>query len=560
MTCEYDTHIFHFAGERDGDASKYVPPGRRPPPAASGSSNNRSTPPQQMQRQQQSSPASMSRGGGQQADNPNDRPRGRRDFQQGTSPASSTHSGRDQHFQHDDYARAGGVGRGRGGGGQGGGSGNNGPAYVKQQDGPRQQGGPGGGGPGPGKSRNEQTSELRQFKDNFHLTSTAQDQSRYYDQKQPSPKLASPPSVSAQQGQAPQQPGNQVQHSRPQQPPQQYVDRSKQGPGGTSPPITTASDVRRTSPPTASIIARQESIEQRTPTPVKTPPITTPVGGPQGMSPAGMQPTGPAPVSVGAPASTIAAKSTLNPNAKAFVLNPKAKEFQPQAAARPPVGQTPPPPRPITPATPTGGNLPIQVGQVGYYPTIQAGGFNPYMGTMPNVSAASNYIYAPTSQPPPPHQYQQQPRFRAAAPHTSNAGGPGREQNQVLAATGQPLLSPQNNFALIPPTMAHMPPQVQQQAAQAVAHQQQQQMMSHGGMFSFIFCLTLVFKNTSLDINFLHKFCFCMKKFWAKQFFFSLETFVMANRTTLLYSNFVLKPKLFLSRTLNFRFFFDKID
>jgi len=122
--------------------------------------------------------------------------------------------------------------------------------------------------------------------------------------------------------------------------------------------------------------------------------------------------------------------------------------------------------------------MPIQA--VGYYPTIQAaGGFNPYMGTVPNVSAASSYIYAPTSQPPPPHQYQQQPRFRGAVPPSSGAGG--RENNQVLAATGQPLLSPQNNFALIPPTMAHMPPQVQQQAAQAAAHQHQQQMMPGAG-------------------------------------------------------------------------------
>ena len=134
------------------------------------------------------------------------------------------------------------------------------------------------------------------------------------------------------------------------------------------------------------------------------------VSGP-GMRPASM-PTGPTRASVGAPATTIDTKSTLNPNAKAFVmLNPKAKEFQP-SAARPPVGQTPPPsPWPKTPATPTGGNLPIQVGQVGYYPTIQAGGFNPYMGTMPNVSLASNYIYAPILQPPPSHQYQHQPRL-----------------------------------------------------------------------------------------------------------------------------------------------------
>ena len=147
-----------------------------------------------------------------------------------------------------------------------------------------------------------------------------------------------------------------------------------------------------------------------------------PVSGP-GMSPASM-PTGPSQASVGAPASTIDAKSTLNPNAKAFVkLNPKAKEFQP-SAARPPVGQTPPPsPWAITPATLTEGQF--QVGQVGYYPTIQAGGskghvgiksYNPYKETMPNDSSASNYIFAP------PYQFQQQPWFRAGTPHASDAG------------------------------------------------------------------------------------------------------------------------------------------
>ena len=142
-----------------------------------------------------------------------------------------------------------------------------------------------------------------------------------------------------------------------------------------------------------------------------------PVSGP-GMSPASM-PTAPSQASVGAPASTIDAKSTLNPNAKVFVkLNPKAKEFQP-SATRPPVGQTPPPsPWAITPATLTEGQF--QVGQVGYYyPTIQAGGskghvgiksYNPYKETMPNDSSASNYIFAP------PYQ------FRAGTPHASDAG------------------------------------------------------------------------------------------------------------------------------------------
>merc|ERR1719221_1115106 len=140
--------------------------------------------------------------------------------------------------------------------------------------------------------------------------------------------------------------------------------RSKQGPGTSPTTTTTATEVRRTSPPTASIIARQESIEQRTPTPVKTPPTTTPVAG-IGVAPA--MPT--SQVAPAPPANPIAVKSKLNPNAGEFVLNPKAGEFQP-SAGRPPVGQTPPPPRPITPATPTGGNIPIQA--VGYYPTIQA--------------------------------------------------------------------------------------------------------------------------------------------------------------------------------------------
>ena len=111
-----------------------------------------------------------------------------------------------------------------------------------------------------------------------------------------------------------------------------------------------------------------------------------------------------------------------------FELFPsKAKEFVPPPP-RPQVGQTPPPARPITPATPTGMSL-----VPGYYPGAipfsQAGNF-PYNISVPNaVGGASTYIYAPTSQPPPP-QYQQQPRFRAAAPVTSTR----EATSQVIAA------------------------------------------------------------------------------------------------------------------------------
>jgi hypothetical protein len=105
-------------------------------------------------------------------------------------------------------------------------------------------------------------------------------------------------------------------------------------------------------------------------------------------------------------------------------LNPKAKEFQPSAAQLP-VGQTPPPsPWAGTPAAPTGGYLPFQAGQFGYYPTIHAGAYDAYMEAMPNGLVSSNHIFSPTLhlQPPSPHQYQQQSWFRAGTPLASNAG------------------------------------------------------------------------------------------------------------------------------------------
>ena len=376
-----------------------------------------------MQRGQQGSP--MSRG--------DDRgSRGRREYQ-GSSPASA-HPGREQHY-HDDYARGGGAGRGRGGG------------PFKD---PR-------GGPG-GKSHRDEISDLKQFKDNFHLNTSNEGG------KQPSPS----PTTAVQSRSSP--------HDRK----------------GASPP-NKVEPQRKASPPTASIINRQESVEQRTPTPAKTPPTPAAVA-PATTAPTGVPATPSTPVVAGAtpaqppPPSTTpisVTKSKLNPNAKEFVLNPKAKEFVPPSA-RPSVGQTPPPQRPITPATPTG-SMPMPM--PGYYPNIpfsQAGaaGF-PYIASVPGSGApgAHSYLYAPTSQPPPHPQYGQQQRFRGSAPPVSAAAGPrgGEANNPVLAATGQPLLSPQNNFATLIPPIPHMPPQVHQQHQPQQPHQQQIA-MAHGSM------------------------------------------------------------------------------
>lgn len=281
------------------------------------------------------------------------------------------------------------------------------------------------------KSRNEQTAELKSFRDNFHLSSSDGHQRQYYE-KQPSPPNRGSPN-----------------------------DHHRKGP---SPGV--AND-RRPSPPTASI--RQDSVEPAPPS--KTPPTAAPPPAAAVASPASstVTPSTPAPAAAAPAAAPAVTKSKLNPNAKEFVLNPKAKEFIPPSA-RPPVGQTPPPPRPMTPATPTGGQMPPMGG---YYHNMQApGGFNPYMPAASNVSAAvpTSFIYAPTSQPPP--QYTQQHRFRGGAPAnvvvSSASGGPRDANTQVLACTGQPLLPHQNNF-IIPPMPAHMQHQVQQ-----ATHQHQQ--------------------------------------------------------------------------------------
>ena len=367
---------------------------------------------------------------------------------------ASAHSGRDQQQYHDEHVRGGG---GPPRGGRGGGNFNREPNR------------------GPGGRPEKVASDLRQFSKDFNLVGDQNQQRGGHPyEKQPryeflpflifakivqkcvptfyiylfSPKLASPsaggPGPNQQQG-----------------PGARGSPHGQQQQKGSSPP--TAAEVagqhqRRTSPPTASIITRQDSAEQqqqrRTPTPAKSPPMATPtVATP--MPPTGV-PVSIPPVPAAAAgknvisftffdivcistkiemlffssfAANIVTKSKLNPNAKEFVLNPKAKEFIPPTP-RPPVGATPPPARPMTPATPTGINIVPGMPGAGYpypghaavnIPFSQGNATFPYIaGSVPNAAGgASTYIYAPTSQPPPPQYQPAQPRFRAAAPVTS---------------------------------------------------------------------------------------------------------------------------------------------
>ncbi|KAK9874251.1 hypothetical protein WA026_002607 [Henosepilachna vigintioctopunctata] len=112
-------------------------------------------------------------------------------------------------------------------------------------------------------------------------------------------------------------------------------------------------------------------------------------------------------------------KSTLNPNAKEFVLNPTAKPFQPRSPSTPSLS------RPHTPQTPS---------HSPYVPTAMNGP----MG-QPPASVLMPMGYMMASQP----QYPQQPqgskirRIPMGQMRTDVAS-----QMQVAAATGQPLLAP----------------------------------------------------------------------------------------------------------------------
>ncbi|CAG9814864.1 unnamed protein product [Phaedon cochleariae] len=129
-------------------------------------------------------------------------------------------------------------------------------------------------------------------------------------------------------------------------------------------------------------------------------------------------------------------KSTLNPNAKEFVLNPAAKPFQPRSPSTPAS-------RPHTPQTPS---------HSPYIPASMGGSGQQQMPVMMPVH------YVMTSQP----QYQPPPqgtRIKRLPMRTDMAS-----QMQVAAATGQPLLAPAPiQPFLYPPAMN--PPYQQMHAA-----------------------------------------------------------------------------------------------
>ncbi|RZC39457.1 ataxin-2 -like, partial [Asbolus verrucosus] len=112
-------------------------------------------------------------------------------------------------------------------------------------------------------------------------------------------------------------------------------------------------------------------------------------------------------------------KSTLNPNAKEFVLNPAAKPFQPRSPSTPSAS------RPHTPQTPS---------HSPYIPaTVSGPAGQPHMPVMMPVG------YMMASQP----QYQPQPQGnRIRKIPMGQMRTDVTSQMQVAAATGQPLLAP----------------------------------------------------------------------------------------------------------------------
>ncbi|XP_064214317.1 ataxin-2-like protein isoform X2 [Tribolium castaneum] len=123
-------------------------------------------------------------------------------------------------------------------------------------------------------------------------------------------------------------------------------------------------------------------------------------------------------------------KSTLNPNAKEFVLNPAAKPFQPRSPSTPSAS------RPHTPQTPS---------HSPYIPATVSGPVGqPHMPVMMPVG------YMMTSQP----QYQPPPQgSRVRKIPMSQMRTDVTSQMQVAAATGQPLLAPPIQQFVYPPGM-----------------------------------------------------------------------------------------------------------